>query len=161
MAIIFDLFVAEILQSQNQNVYNNTHSNAAANSVGGASMLTSTFNNSKSASSTKNSAVLSASLNAGSSVKTSHSAAPIKQNENKNDIRPRLVKNTHIFFSFFFLTTLFETIKKKLWFIKRLILSTNWHLTYIYSFYSLIDYYLSFFTPNIVSCFLFYLNNAD
>ena len=102
MAIIFDLFVAEILQSQNQNVYNNTHSNAAANSVGGASMLTSTFNNSKSVSSTKNSAVLSASLNAGSSVKTSHSAAPIKQNENKNEIRPRLVKNTHIFFFIFF-----------------------------------------------------------
>jgi len=83
---------AEILQSQNQNVANNHHQNAAAaaNSVGAASMLTTSITSKNSAS--NNNAALSASLNVGSSVKTSHSAVPIKQNENnKNEIRPRLV----------------------------------------------------------------------
>lgn len=75
---------AEILQAQNQNVFNN-NANQAANNVGAASMLTSSINNKVPA---NNNAILSASLNAGSSVKTSHSAAPIKPNENKNEIRP-------------------------------------------------------------------------
>ncbi len=84
-------FVAEILQSQNQNVANNHHQNAAgaANSVGAASMLTTSISNKNSTA--NNNIALSASLNVGSSVKTSHSAVPIKQNDSKTEIRPRLV----------------------------------------------------------------------